>query len=251
MAPPAEVYAAGIKKRLRNYYATWLPTDEIQLGDIGELDGPYFSRISTLSDLGVSFNVRQAEHSSPISLVSGFDTSVSFKAAGVLDPKMSSIAQADAGVKVSFSRRGAFLVSAAVTFQPSIEHMVGVDQAIKAMLKTRKWDRRWAVVVRLIECTYATIMISRSSSSAVEIGVRGKSAAQVIDLGDATVSMEIGATTGDVLCIPGATGITPFFQVTKIQMGLFGNARTTTVRRRKPLPQIAPRQTGQTNTGKE
>ena len=44
MASPAELYARGVKKKLKYYYVAWLPNEELHLGDIGILTRGLFFR---------------------------------------------------------------------------------------------------------------------------------------------------------------------------------------------------------------
>src|ERR1017187_1991910 len=51
----ADVYAEEVHKQLKRY-ATWLPTDPVSVGDVGQLQGEIFTRVSNLKNFGISVN---------------------------------------------------------------------------------------------------------------------------------------------------------------------------------------------------
>src|ERR1700688_1484221 len=52
----ADIYAEEGHKQLKRY-ATWLPTDDVSVGAVGQLQGKIFTRLPHLRDFGISVNV--------------------------------------------------------------------------------------------------------------------------------------------------------------------------------------------------
>src|ERR1041384_7929215 len=125
MATPEELYVDGIKKRFRNYFATWLPDEKLKLGDLGTLNGNIFIRTSNILDspLGFQFIEREDIDPSPIDVVSESGVSMVVKAAGEVSQFMPNIPAADAGVAIEFASQGAFILKSPAVYQPSIENI--------------------------------------------------------------------------------------------------------------------------------
>ena len=70
MPTPAELYVKGIKKKLQNYFAAWLPNEPLGLGDVGILRKSLFTRTTSLENLGITFDEREDPDSSPLDYVS-------------------------------------------------------------------------------------------------------------------------------------------------------------------------------------
>jgi hypothetical protein len=222
MATPADLYVNGIKKKLRNYFATWLPNQVLKLGDVGVLDGNFFVRLSSLEDFGISFGVRDDPDPSPIDYVSEESVEVTFKAAGESNSSLPSIPEAKAGVGVEFSSKGAFVVKAEESYEPSIENILDIQRAILKAFQEGRWDRSWAVIVKLVKTPTATVLVSNSSASKLELAVEGDISSGAIDLGSGSISFGVKTQRGDVLKIIGAKNISPFFQLAKIKRRFLG-----------------------------
>src|SRR5947209_5186779 len=60
MAGASSHYTSEIRKAL-GYSATWLPNVEVRIGDVGDLRGHQYQRVTTLADLGIDFKVRRSK----------------------------------------------------------------------------------------------------------------------------------------------------------------------------------------------
>ena len=55
MAELVELYSKGIKTKLANYWAAWLPGTRFDIGDIGILNGHLFEKVGTLEELSFKY----------------------------------------------------------------------------------------------------------------------------------------------------------------------------------------------------
>lgn len=229
MANPAELYVNGIKRKLMDYYAAWLPNDVLELGDVGVLTGGgwlqrgnLFRQETNLKDLGISFNAQSNKASTPINLASNSGVSISFKAAGELSSLAPSIPQAQAGVMVEFSVEGAFVFKASDSFQHTIKNIAQLQADILKAYINGEWHPEWVVIVRLVKTPAASILISASSKSKIELAADENIKTGSVDLGNVKIGFTVKLQNGDMISFPSAKNITPLFQLATLKSSFSG-----------------------------
>lgn len=215
-----DLYSRGIKKKLENYWAAWLPTTQYELGDIGRFNGALFEKVGSLAEVGIPFKVAQDRSPSPIDLVSESGVSVNFKAAGETNTAFASVPQGSAGVKIEFGSQGAFLVECPETYEQAMAEPMALEKAVISADRAGTWKHEWAVITRIVTAPTATILISNSSSAGLELSAKADLAAGVADLGRADLGLSIKSQRGDVMTSIGANDVTPFFQVSRLKGGV-------------------------------
>jgi hypothetical protein len=215
---PADLYIDGIKKKLKNHWAAWLPSEKLKLGDVGILNGNLFTRLTSLSALGIKFKERPDTDSTPIDYVSESGVAIYFKAAGELSAALPTVPQAKAGVGVDFSMTGAFVFKAPESFEPTIENIAQLEKDVVGAYKAGRWKSEWAIIVRLVQTPVATIMISSSSASKIEFSAEGDVAlGATADLGSASLEFDVRMQKGDVIKFIQAKNLTPLFQLARVR----------------------------------
>jgi hypothetical protein len=212
-----DLYSGGIKKKLRNYWAAWLPTTRYELGDIGEFNGTLFEKVGSLTELGIPFKVAQDTSPSPIDFVSESGVSVNIKAAGETNTAFASVPQGSAGVKIEFGSQGAFVVECPETYEQAMAEPMALEKEVISADRAEKWKHAWAVITRIVTAPSATILISNSSSAGLELSAKADLAAGVTDLGKADLGLSIKSQRGDILKSIGAKDVSPFFQVSMLK----------------------------------
>lgn len=221
MTTPAELYVNGIKKKLKNYWAAWLPNSKFNLGDVGTLDGNIFKKFSSLEALKINFDVEKGNSPSPIDYVSESGVSMFLKVAGQTNSTLPNIPQAQAGIGVEFGTKGAFVVQASETYEHSIRDILSLENSIIDAYTDGSWDKHWFVIVKLIEAPVATFLISNSSQSKIELSIEGNLSSGLAQLGKAETQCSITAQQGDILKIIGARNVSPLFQLARIKTRWF------------------------------
>lgn len=216
MATPQEVYVNGIKKQLNNYYGAWLPSTRYELGDVGLVKDNLFEKVTSLKNLGISFKESPASHSTKIEYVSESGVSRVIKAAGQLNPNLPNIPEGQAGIGIEFSKEGAFIIQAEESYEPFIEDLVKLEKDISQVYQEGNWKSRWVVITQLIRTPNATIMISNTSQSKIELSAEGDVTLQGISLGNTQAKFAVRSETGNVLKFIDAEHITPFFKLLQI-----------------------------------
>lgn len=216
MATPQKIYVNGIKKQLKNFYAAWLPSTRFKLGDVGTLNGNLFEKVTSLDNLGISFKESRDRDSTKIEFVSESGVSRIIKAAGQFNPNLPNIPESQAGIGIEFSKQGAFIIEAEESYEPFIDDLVKLEKDIRQVYQDGNWKSGWVVITRLIHTPNATIMISNSSQSKIELSVEGDVSLQGMSLGNTQGKFAVRAETGHILKLIDAKNITPFFQVLQI-----------------------------------
>ncbi len=216
----SKMYTDELKKQF-GYLATWLPGTPIALGDIGKMEHNVFNKISNLSDLGISFEVQADDTPSDIEHNSQGSVSVSFKAAGRAALPGSSLGELDAGISVSFSKEHAILFKANGTTSPSIKNQIGLGQEILKRYKAGDWDKNWVVVTEVVNADSATILISGSADSKIELKAKGGIELAKIDIADADLGLETTVSKDLSTKILAEKALNPLFKVSKVQKKFF------------------------------
>jgi hypothetical protein len=215
MAEPSKLYINGIRKKLQYYYAAWLPSVKFTLGDIGVLENKtFFNNKTKLTDIGINFKIKNDKDPAPINIQSEKGVEIVSKIAGEVNAKAPNIPQGKAGIAINFSAKGAFVVKAPETYQPSIENVLSLEKQILDLWEKDVWKEDWVVIARLVTAPSASIFISKSSGQSIELTAD----AQVIpgtsvQFLDPSVKFNISFTSGDMFEMNDAKNVTPFFQL--------------------------------------
>lgn len=217
MATPADLYVNGIKKKLNNYYAAWLPSQKFKLGDVGVLDGNFFTRSHSLNDLGMAFEERPNSGSTPINYVSDSGVTITIKTSGETNQQLLSIPKGKAGIGIEFSKEGSFIVQAAKSYETSISNIYKLEEDIRHAFQDGKWKSKWVVITQLVYTPMATIVISNSSQSKIELSAEGTVPVNGFSLGEANAEFSMTSQTGDIWYSNNAKDLTPFFKLVQLQ----------------------------------
>jgi hypothetical protein len=223
MAQISDIYITGIKKTLKNYFASWLPTVQVNLGDVGILEGNHFTYVTNLKNLGINFTIRPDTSPAKLQISSEQGIEITTKVAGETSDTLSSIAKADAGIGYSFSKKGGFVVKASETYEPQIDDLVALGEEIKKAYSAGKWEKNWAVIVRVVTSPYMSILVSKEKDANVQIAAKADVNTKTIDIGNAEFNLDVKHRKGAILELLGSKDATPFFQLAKLK-GLFINS---------------------------
>lgn len=213
-------------RELRNqfgYLATWLPGTPIELGDIGILKRNTFTKISNLSDLNIEFDIEKDTTKSDIEHSSQGAVSIITKASGTVAPQGSTLGDIDAGITVEFSKENAILFKANGTLSPVIKNQIKLGREILELYRNGQWDKDWVVITELVVADSASILISSSSKSKIELKAKGEVKASNIDIADADLGLEIAYSKDLSTNIIAESSLTPLFRAKSVKGRLFGS----------------------------
>jgi len=224
MQSVADLYSSGVKKKLSNYWAAWLPSTRFALGDVGILNGYIFEKRGSLRNFGIKFAATPGGNPNSLELVSGSGVTVALKAKGEVNQAFESVPRGKAGVKIQFGAEGAFVVQCPATFEQTFADLMAVQSAILAIFESGQWDTDWVVIMRLISAPSGIILISSSSSAQMEISADMNLTAGIADIGKSEAGLSFKTLKGEILKTD-SRDLTPFFQLGTLKKRLFGGPK--------------------------
>lgn len=223
MASPVKTYQSEMHSNL-GFFATWLPGDPIELGDIGVLENGRFRRMSTLKELGVSVEVGSGNSSQDLQYTStkGFtlNTSGGARAKGVATAKL----------VLQFSAEGAFVFHA-TGLQPSrIQNRAAVAKEMLRLYRSKKWNKEWCLVESIHSAARATVIISQDSSAELVLAADAHAGIPALCLADPKVKLKVTAVRGKLFQTIGAKDLHPLYACLRLNDPLFGDPSVQPVR---------------------
>ncbi len=239
MTELVELYSKGIKRKLANYWAAWLPGTRFAIGDIGVLKGHLFEKVGTLDELKLKYYTETDNDSSPLDISSESGVAISTKAAGETNSSFSYVGAAEAGLKIEFGSKGAFIVQAPETFGSEMGDRLNLRRQIIRAYGKGIWEKDWLVITRLVTATSATVLISKSSNTSLELTAKTNLSGVVAALGAANAGLTVKYQQGDTISMIEGRNVTPFFQLSRLKTSLFGAPKWETRSLRGNDPSLA------------
>ncbi len=218
-------YLKEVNKKFK-YRPTWVPGKPLKIGDIGILEKGVFSHRGTLDEKGIPFTVRIDESDSDMSYSSEGGVTIAAKLAGKASMPESQLAEGDAGLTISFSKEKATVFKLNGTKTSIITNAGAVGQEILNRYIQNNWEKDWVVITELIEANSATILVSNSKESKVELKAKANvQASEDLDIADAGLGLSIVGKKDLAVEIVAKDGITPLFRAAGIKKKLFGSEK--------------------------
>jgi len=214
----ARRYLTGMRSKF-NHFATWLPDEKLQLGDVGEIKDGRFHLATTLERLKIRFSARPGattnwEHSS------GSDVTVDLT---LPDRPALSVAPRF-GATVRFGSQGAFLFQSTGCETSVIENMAEVGDEILFAFRRTRFRPEWVVVDRLVTTQATTIMISDSSQAQIDL-VADAPFDRSQSLADRSLGIRVAGWKGAVTHFVACTALTPMFGVSRLRGSIVSGTR--------------------------
>lgn len=219
MAKIHQLYTQEIYDNLK-YRPTWLPGTPLSLGTVGLIEDGLFRPVTSLNQLKFNFEETLDTERDAFDYTSKSGVSITFKGAGDTNPKFEAVTKASAGALIEFSRTGAIVLQ----LRGVANHRIADQPALyKEMLRSivlgdeDQWQRNWVVITEVIQAESATIMISNSANSKLELKASGSVApTSLVDVSaDFSVAKESSVSTK----IISESGLTPLFRGVRVKRG--------------------------------
>lgn len=225
MSSAAKSYVRQMAKHI-HFYATWLPTAPLALGDYGLMEDKYlFRRLGNITELGVSFEELTDESQNEIDFkTSGavsVSTNVSAKLPGV--PNLpADLVNVETTVSFGFSQSNSVVFKANGVTNHTISRQPRLGRSVMELFSKGQWEKNWKVITGLVEADAATIIVAKSSSSELKLVAEGDVRA-VMDLANAGLGLTVAHESGMAFTSIARSGLTPLFQISGIKRKIFSD----------------------------
>lgn len=105
----------------------------------------------------------------------GTETGVNIEAKITGDAQIpnSRLSVEDTGLVIEFESKASYLLKTAETKVHFIENVAELGEKVNKLYKDKKWNRNWFIITQLIEADRATLLISKSRNSKIELKAKG------------------------------------------------------------------------------
>lgn len=224
MPSPVKLYQKEMHNNV-GFFATWLPSSVVQIGDLGVLEAGRFRTIGSLVELGVPVgNVREG-------------TSENMSYSAWAEKKTSSSAGAGAVVPltkaelaIQFSQQGGYVFEAAAIRNVEIADRLRITKAILDLYEKGRWQKEWLLVDAVYKADAATIIVSEDSSSGITLNASSDIPLGSLPLANPQVALSVSSVTGKVVHVVAQSGLSPLYSCLKVQAPFFGKPSLSPVR---------------------
>lgn len=221
MKGPQYQYTKELYERF-GYLATWTPGTPVAIGDVGEMDGNVFRRVSSLKLMQIPFSVRKDTGREDLLYTSESGVKMNFKAAGTPVIAGSSLVTQKAGVTIDFQKGAGVVFVARGCQSPSIEDQISLGKEIIRRYNTNGWDKKYVVVTEVVQADSMTAFISESSGGKIELIAENSLNLGTVNLADFSANFSVGASSGIHTQIIAKDRLTPLFRVRKVKVSFWG-----------------------------
>jgi hypothetical protein len=208
------------------FYATWTPSQVLELGDYGPLDGDgAFGRMGNVIDLGFP-GVKTIAAPRPadfLDITTEAGTTISIKAAGEIMAG-SKLPDASAGLAISLAKANSLVCKLKGPKQETVGNLKELQDFIIDLYKTGKWTKDWRVVSQRVIADGTTIVYS--DTDAVDVQVTAK--APITDIADASLGFSLVHKRGGAVNVVGGANLSPFVSLVRLNNPLFGSPSVET-----------------------
>lgn len=195
------------------YRATWEPNKPLFVGAIVKLEKGVTSLHSSLEKEGIKMDTKADTSEGSEDYSSNESVQISVKLSGQAPVLGSTLSQLDAGFSIDFSSDKAVVFQAEKTITHQISNLGEIEAEILKRVKEGSWQKDWCLVSEVVEATSATIIISQSSNSKLDLKATGNVGAKNLKLTDASLGLSVASQKGSILKIIAANGITPLYRL--------------------------------------
>lgn len=223
MASPVKIYQQEMHDNT-GFFATWLPGDAIEIGDVGIFLDGRFRRATSLKELGIKFEATNGRAQQDMNYSSTSATKVSI-AGGAGAPALGK-----ADISIDFSRQGAFLFQASKLQLHELANKMAVGDQMLQMHEKDRWDAKWLLVESLHEAERATIIVSEDSNAGLTLAGEVDKTLASISLVDPKVSLSVTSTRGRIMQVIGQENLRPLYSCLQVKVPFFGKPSVRPVR---------------------
>ncbi|MBN8487162.1 MAG: hypothetical protein J0M20_05480 [Burkholderiales bacterium] len=217
MGSPVKTYQTEMYENF-GFFATWLPGDPIEVGDVGVFEEGRFRREARLSDFQIPCQVEVADNASDVQFTSRngvqLSTSAGASAGAVGELRMS----------IQFTGDGAFLFHASGLKVHRLGNRPEVTAAVLGLYERKRWKKEWLIVEAVHTAARTTVLISEDKAAKVELAAKSELPVPVpvASLATPDAKVQVTASEGKVFQSIGASNQHPLYACLRVKDPFFG-----------------------------
>ncbi|MEV6823440.1 hypothetical protein [Amycolatopsis sp. NPDC051102] len=199
------------------YFAMWLPSVPLALGDVGTFTGHRFDKKTTLADLGVSFRISSASDRADVEYSSSGAVSMSADGAVGVTRTVPMVS-----LSITFSREGATFFQARECTEQSIDNLSELASALLPLCGNRIWRPNYVVVTSLVSTGPTMVLVSKDRGARVDLALDADGLGTPLPLAKAAGNFVVTAKSGLAASVMAPDGATPLFRAASMRRKLLG-----------------------------
>jgi hypothetical protein len=233
MASPVRLYQQEIHDHL-GFFATWLPGDRVEVGDVGVIEGGRFRRETSLTELSIQCDVLAGKSTQDVQYTSTQGTTMATTAGAAV----SQLAKAE--ISIEFSREGAFVFHAKSLRQYQLENRAAVAAKILKSYEKSKWKKEWLLVEAIHTAECATVIVSEDNSASIVLVASADVPIPGVSLADPKIGLTAKVTRGRIFHALGGKDLHPLYSCLQIKDPILGKTIVKPVRGVSAASQESP-----------
>jgi hypothetical protein len=225
MASVVRAYQEEMHGRF-GFFATWLPGDAIEVGDVGTLEASRFRKATSLDELGIAREVSNKATPQDLQYSSRSGASIRLNS-GASVPGMPGVS---AEIEVQFTRAGAFVFQASRLRQERLENRRALTMAILQAYDRDGWEKDWLLVEALHHADCATIIVAEEGSAGLLLKAKAPVALGALPLADPRVNLEVQSMRGRMMQVLAGRHLRPLYSCVRVRDSWFSSPSLVAVR---------------------
>jgi hypothetical protein len=194
------------------YWAMWLPSSRVQLGDVGPVHNRVFSPQTSLTDLGVSFQTTRRTEMLNLQYATQSGVQMTFQSA-VGNQAIPQIPQGKAGIEVAFGTTGGVVFVVKDGRERRIHDLDTIGRTLLELIQRGDIPREYALVTHVVEAVAATVLISSSSHAKFVVSADADFKTGLLDLANASLGLSRVSSKNMETELVADKGATPLFKL--------------------------------------
>ncbi len=217
MSSPVRRYTDEIHAQFA-YWATWLPSSRVEVGDLGLVQNRIFSPQTSLGELGVSFETVRSADLLDLQHASQNGVQITFQASGG-NQAIPQVPQGKAGLQVAFSTTSGIVFVAKDGRERRIRNLDALASKLLDLINRGDVHREYAVVTHVVDAAAASVLISSSSDATFVVSAEADFKAGLLDLANANVGLSRVSSKNMQTELIADQGATPLLKLAGFKKG--------------------------------
>jgi hypothetical protein len=223
MPSPVRTYQAEMHRNL-GFFATWLPGDPVDIGDVGVLVDGRFRQLASLRELDIPYTEGMAGASQNVEYTSTGGTTIG----GMAGANATGVARAQ--ISIEFAAEGAFIFHASGMRVRRLQELTSLGARVLRAYERGQWQKEWLLIEALHIADCPTVIVSQDTSAGLVLTAKAETPLSAVSLADTSLGLEVSSSHGKLARIVAARDLRPLYSCIRVQASFFENPSLAPVR---------------------